>query len=65
MHAAAFTYFGGVPFNVLYDNMRTVTVGRDREGHPVLQREFAVFAALYGFRVKCAQPYRLKTKCQR
>jgi transposase len=62
MHAAAFTYFGGVPFDVLYDNMRTVTVGRDREGHPVLQREFADFAALYGFRVKCAQPYRPKTK---
>jgi transposase len=62
MHAAAFTYFGGVPFDVLYDNMRTVTVGRDRDGHPVLQREFADFAALYGFRVKCAQPYRPKTK---
>jgi transposase len=62
MHAAAFTFFGGVTFEVLYDNMRTVTVGRDRDGHPVLQREFADFAALYGFRVKCAQPYRAKTK---
>jgi transposase len=62
MHAAAFTYFGGVPFSVLYDNMRTVTIGRDGDGHPVLQREFADFAALYGFRVKCAQPYRPKTK---
>jgi transposase len=62
MHAAAFAFFGGVPFEVLYDNMRTVTVGRDRDGHPVLQREFADFAALYGFRVKCAQPYRAKTK---
>ena len=42
--------------------MRTVTIGRDGDGHPVLQREFADFAALYGFRVKCAQPYRPKTK---
>lgn len=62
MHVAAFTYFGGVPLEVLYDNMRTVTVGRDSEGHPILQREFGDFAALYGFRVKCARPYRAKTK---
>ncbi len=34
MHAAAFRFFGGVPQHVLYDNMRTVTVGRDGNNAP-------------------------------
>jgi transposase len=61
LHVAAFVFFGGVPLEVLYDNLKTVTVGRDSEGQPVLQREFADFSGLYGFRVRCAQPYRAKT----
>ena len=28
-HEAAFTFFGGTPLEVLYDNMRTVVIGRD------------------------------------
>lgn len=62
MHVAAFRFFGGVPLHVLYDNMRTVTIGRDEHFKPVLQPDFADFSALYGFEVKCAQPYRAKTK---
>jgi transposase len=62
MHVAAFRFFGGVPLHVLYDNMRTVTIGRDEHFKPVLQRDFADFSALYGFDVKCARPYSPKTK---
>ncbi len=62
LHVAAFRFFGGVPFGVLYDNMRTVTIGRDEHFRPILQPEFADFSALYGFEVKCARPYRPKTK---
>ncbi len=62
MHVAAFCYFGGVPMQVLYDNMRTVTIGRDEHFKPILQPDFADFSALYGFEAKCAQPYRAKTK---
>lgn len=62
MHVAAFRFFGGVPYQVLYDNLRTVTIGRDEHFKPVLQDEFADFSALYGFEVKCARPYRPKTK---
>jgi transposase len=61
-HVSAFASFGGVPHEVLYDNMRTVTIGRDEHNQPVLQREFRDFAGLYGFNVRCAQPYRAKTK---
>ena len=62
LHVAAFRFFGGVPFDVLYDNMRTVTIGRDEHFRPILQPAFADFSALYGFTVKCARPYSPKTK---
>ena len=61
-HVAAFEDFGGVPNSVLYDNMKTVSTGRDAEHQPIWQRDFADFAARYGFTPKCAQPYRAKTK---
>jgi hypothetical protein len=61
-HAAAFEDFGGVPHAVLYDNMKTVTIGRDEDAKPIWQREFINFAGRYGFTPKCARPYRAKTK---
>ena len=61
-HHAAFVDFGGVPAELLYDNMKTVTTGRDADGEPIWQRSFADFAGRYGFTPKCARPYRAKTK---
>lgn len=61
-HQDAFAAFGGVPHAILYDNMKTVTTGRDSEGRPIWQRSFADFAGRYGFRPLCARPYRAKTK---
>ena len=61
-HHEAFVDFGGVPAEILYDNMKTVTTGRDAEGEPIWQRSFSDFAGRYGFTPKCARPYRAKTK---
>ncbi len=61
-HHAGFVDFGGVPAEMLYDNMKTVTIGRDAEGDPIWQRSFTDFAGRYGFTPKCARPYRAKTK---
>jgi transposase len=61
-HLAAFAFFGGVPAELLYDNLKTVTTGRDGQGTPVWQSEFADFAGRMGFAPRCARPYRAKTK---
>jgi transposase len=57
----AFRHFGGVPLEVLYDNPRTVVLGR-RDGqilwHPVL----VDFARAYGFTPRACRPYRARTK---
>jgi transposase len=61
-HHEAFIDFGGVPAEILYDNMKTVTTGRNTEGEPIWQRSFSDFAGRYGFTPKCARPFRAKTK---
>jgi transposase len=63
-HEHAFDAFGGVPREVLYDNMRTVVQARNAYGqgqhrfHPGLRD----FAHHYGFMPRLCQPYRAKTK---
>ena len=63
-HEHAFCFFGGVPREVLCDNMRTVVMDRDRYG-PVLHRynrTFLDFAHHYGFLPRLCRPYRAQTK---
>jgi transposase len=63
-HEHAFFFFGGVPREVLYDNMRTVVIDRDRYG-PGLHRynhAFLDFAHHYGFLPRLCRPYRARTK---
>lgn len=63
-HEQAFDAFGGVPKEVLYDNMRTVVQARNAYGkgqhrfHPGLRD----FAHHYSFMPRLCQPYRAKTK---
>jgi transposase len=63
-HENAFFTFGGVPREVLYDNMRTVVLERHGYGrgrhrfHP----GFLDFARHYGFRPRLCAPYRAQTK---
>jgi transposase len=55
-HEAAFTFFGGTPHEVLYDNMRTVVIGRDAygPGKHRLQPGFRDFAHHHAFCPGCA-----------
>lgn len=63
-HENAFDYFGGVPQEILYDNMKTVIVERDcyGEGKHRLQAGFWDFSKHYGFIPKVCRPYRAQTK---
>jgi transposase len=67
-HRAAFSHFGGVPKEILYDRTKTVVrqhVGREqglerRLFHP----EALASACHYGFRMRLCKPYRAKTQGQ-
>jgi transposase len=60
----AFTYFGGVPAECLFDQMKAVVVEDERAaGGKLLENaEFARFAAHWGFRIRACRPYRAQTK---
>jgi DNA replication protein DnaC len=60
----AFRHFGGVPRDVLFDQMRAV-ITRDLrlEGGTLVENaEFTRFAAHWGFTPRACRPYRAKTK---
>jgi transposase len=63
-HLNAFEYFGGVPLECLYDNMRTVIIKRNAygRGKHKLNPLFEDFAKHCGFIIKVCRPYRAKTK---
>ena len=61
---SAFAYFGGVPKELLFDQMRSVVLSDDRlsDGGLVLNTEFLRFAAHWRFRPRACRPYRARTK---
>jgi transposase len=65
-HRAAFSHFGGVPGEILYD--RTKTVVKQHVGRPhglkreIFHPEALASAYHYGFRMRLCKPYRAKTK---
>lgn len=61
---AAFTAFGGVPAELLFDQMRAVVVRDLRLNGRTLttNAEFRRFAAHWGFQIRACRPYRAKTK---
>jgi transposase len=63
-HEEAFDYFGGVPTEVLYDNMKTVILERDTygAGKHRFNPGMLDFAKHHGFQLKVCRPYRAKTK---
>ena len=63
-HQNAFEYFDGVPEKVLYDNMKTVVIKRNKygKGQHGYQKTFADFAKHYGFLPKLCRPSRPQTK---
>jgi len=56
-HQEAFAFFGGIPQEILYDNMKQVRLSRDR-WNPL----FVDFATRYGFAPKTHRPFRPRTK---
>jgi len=61
-HIHAFEYFGGVPRQIVYDNMKTVAIGRLENGQVQWNPQFLDFAHYYGFRPRTHRPYRAQTK---
>ena len=61
---AAFTFFGGVPRELLFDQMKAVIIKdeRDAGGRISENIEFLRFAHHWDFRVRACRPYRAKTK---
>lgn len=60
----AFAFFGGVPEELLFDQMKAV-ITKDLRllgGQVVVNEEFLRFAAHWGFRARACRPYRAKTK---
>jgi len=60
----AFAYFGGVPAELLFDQMKAVIIDDQRaDGGKLLENpEFLRFAAHWDFRIRACRPYRAKTK---
>ena len=60
----AFERFGGVPKELLFDQMRAVVLSDDRVGggELVLNAEFLRFAAHWRFQPRACRPYRAQTK---
>lgn len=60
----AFAEFGGVPVEVLFDQLKAVILDDQRlTGGKLLENaEFARFAAHWGFRIRACRPYRAQTK---
>jgi transposase len=60
----AFAYLGGVPRELLFDQLRAVVIddARPRGGRVHANPEFLRFVAHWGFRIRACRPYRAQTK---
>jgi transposase len=61
-HLNAFRYFGGVPREILHDNLKTAVLQRDGTGVIHWNPRYLDFAHCYGFTPRPCQPYRAQTK---
>jgi len=63
-HEQAFEVFGGVPREVLYDNMKTIVLERDAHGRDIHRFHPGLidYARHTGFLPRLCRPYRAKTK---
>ena len=52
----------GVPKTVLTDNMKSVVIRRDAEGHPIWQKDYETFMDTVGFSTKLCKPRHPFTK---
>ena len=61
-HQHAFEYFGGVPREVLHDNLKNAVIARDGQGRIVWNARYLDFATTSGFAPHACRPYRAQTK---
>lgn len=61
-HIHAWHYFGGVPREVLHDNLKTAVLSRAADGTIHWHPRYLDFARYYGFSPRPCQPYRAQTK---
>jgi transposase len=61
---SAFEFLGGVPNELLFDQLKAVIIDDERlAGGKLLENaEFMRFAAHWGFRIRACRPYRARTK---
>ena len=61
---AAFSFFGGVPHELLFDQMKAVVTKDERAagGRVTENAEFLRFAHHWDFRIRACRPYRAQTK---
>jgi transposase len=61
---SAFRFFGGVPRELLFDQLKAVVIDDKRPdgGRVIENAEFLRFAAHWGFRIRACRPYRARTK---
>lgn len=57
----AFRYMG-VPQYILTDDMKSVVIRRDQEGHPVWQKDYEQFMRTVGFQTRLCKPRHPFTK---
>lgn len=57
----AFLYMG-IPERILTDNMKSVVIRRDSEGHPIWQHDYEVFMRTIGFETRLCKPRHPFTK---
>ncbi len=61
-HVNAFHHFGGLPAEILYDNLKTAVDHRGPGDAVVWNKKFRDFADYYGFLARACRPYRAQTK---
>lgn len=61
-HQHAFEYFGGVPGELLHDNLKTAVLSRGAGGKIQWNPRYLDFALYYGFSPHPCKPYRAQTK---
>ena len=61
-HQHAFEYFGGVPQEILHDNLKNAVIMRDRSGRIIWNERYLDYATYSGFIPHPCRPYRAQTK---
>ena len=61
-HQHAFEYFGGIPQEMLHDNLKNAVISRDRQGQIIWNERYLDYALYSGFSPRPCRLYRAQTK---